>query len=53
VDLVFGSGKYGCLGKNIARIELNKVFVEVRDFVSGRGEWNIVLVRSTNETFKI
>jgi len=28
-DLVFGSGRYGCLGKSIAVLELNKVFVEV------------------------
>jgi len=29
VELAFGSGKYQCLGKTIARMELNKVFVEV------------------------
>ncbi|KAI9648869.1 hypothetical protein NHQ30_003510 [Ciborinia camelliae] len=29
VDLVFGSGRFGCLGKNIGILELNKVFVEV------------------------
>jgi cytochrome P450 len=27
--LIFGYGKYGCLGKGVAMIELNKVFVEV------------------------
>lgn len=29
LDLNFGSGKYQCLGKNIANMELNKVFVEI------------------------
>lgn len=28
-DLAFGYGKYHCLGKNVAMIELNKVFFEV------------------------
>ena len=29
VDLIFGYGKYKCLGKTVAWVELNKVFVEV------------------------
>lgn len=29
VELVFGQGKWGCLGKPISLLELNKVFVEV------------------------
>ncbi|KAB5554850.1 pisatin demethylase [Coniochaeta sp. 2T2.1] len=29
VELVFGFGKYQCLGRNIAFLELNKVFVEL------------------------
>ncbi|KAK0725915.1 cytochrome P450 [Lasiosphaeris hirsuta] len=29
VDLVFGSGRWGCVGKNMAFLELNKVYVEL------------------------
>ena len=29
-ELVFDSGRYGCLGKNIAMMELNNLLVEVR-----------------------
>ncbi|KAF2464741.1 cytochrome P450 [Lindgomyces ingoldianus] len=29
LDLVFGHGRWGCLGKNVAWIELNKIFVEL------------------------
>ncbi|KIW34406.1 uncharacterized protein PV07_01184 [Cladophialophora immunda] len=29
VELIFGQGKWGCLGKPIALLELNKVFVEL------------------------
>lgn len=28
-DLIFGHGKYSCLGKSVAVIELNKIFVEL------------------------
>jgi cytochrome P450 len=30
IELVFGHGRWSCLGKNVALMELNKVFVEVR-----------------------
>jgi cytochrome P450 len=30
VDLTFGSGRFKCLGKSVATIELNKIIVEVR-----------------------
>jgi len=29
VELVFGQGRWGCLGRSIALVELNKIFVEV------------------------
>ena len=29
LDLIFGHGRWGCLGKLVAFIELNKIFVEV------------------------
>jgi len=34
VDLVFGYGKYQCLGRPVALMELNKVFVEVMKPIS-------------------
>ncbi|PQE05318.1 cytochrome p450 protein [Rutstroemia sp. NJR-2017a BVV2] len=48
VDLVFGSGRFGCLGKNIGMLELNKVFVELlRHF-----DWTIEdSVRPVQERF--
>ncbi|KAH7303982.1 cytochrome P450 [Stachybotrys elegans] len=41
VDLVFSSGKYQCLGKPVAFMELNKIFVELMrrfDFAMARPE---------------
>jgi cytochrome P450 len=38
VDLVFGYGKYQCMGKGTALMELNKVIVEV-SLVSGEEPW--------------
>lgn len=41
LELVFGYGRWQCLGKNVALIELNKVYFEVsfprRVVVAGRG----------------
>ena len=33
LDLVFGAGRYACLGKAIALIELGKTFAEVSDYL--------------------
>lgn len=30
LELIFGYGRWQCLGRNVAMIELNKIFVEVR-----------------------
>lgn len=37
VELAFGYGRYGCGGKPLAFMELNKVFFEVSDLVKGDG----------------
>jgi len=38
VDLAFGSGRFKCLGRGVALMELNKIIVEVRTFISFRVE---------------
>ena len=37
-DLVFGHGRWGCAGKSVAFLELNKVFVEVSYLRGTRGK---------------
>lgn len=37
-ELVFGYGRFQCLGKNVAFIELNKIFVELLR----RYDWSII-----------
>lgn len=41
VDLVFHYGKYQCLGKTVAFMEFNKIFVEVRMFASEFTYWRL------------
>lgn len=41
VELVFGSGRYGCLGKSVAFMELNKVFPEVSGCCMATGVWSL------------
>lgn len=36
--LVFGFGRFRCMGENIARIELNKLFFELLR----RFDWNLI-----------
>jgi hypothetical protein len=38
LDLIFGYGRFGCLGKPVAFIELNKVFVEVNPSLTSRAD---------------
>ena len=38
LELVFGSGKYGCLGKTVAFMELDKIFVALLQSF----EWGLV-----------
>jgi len=42
MGLIWGYGKYSCMGKNIAWIELNKVFFEVFK------NFDITIVNPTN-----
>jgi len=38
VDIIFGSGRWACLGKSIVYIELNKIFFEVWTHSQGSGQ---------------
>jgi hypothetical protein len=38
LELVFGHGRWQCLGRNVALIELNKVYVEVSRLIEIRAK---------------
>lgn len=40
LELIFAAGRYQCLGKNVALMELNKVFVEV--CLSASASWLLI-----------
>ena len=44
LELVFGYGKYQFLGKNLALMELNKIFVEVSVIYSSSNNGSIMYV---------
>lgn len=41
VEMVFGYGRWGCGGKPVAFLELNKVYVEVSDILRLKREMNV------------
>jgi cytochrome P450 len=47
-EVVFNAGRYQCLGKNVALMELNKVFVEVSNSLSDPCAANNCLLMSSD-----
>ena len=52
-DLSFGSGRFSCLGKGVALMELNKVFVEVCIDLSNFGDYADCFAASTAVRFRV
>jgi cytochrome P450 len=54
VDLIFGYGKFKCLGRTVAMIELNKIFVEVSETenFNSKTNWSKIILISFHQLLR-